>query len=255
MKLITLNIWGGKVFQPLVEFLERNKDVDIFCFQEVYHSETDKTEFHHIRPNIYSEIKQVLTDFNSFYAPAQEGSYNEIQTDFSISFGLAMFVKKTIQIDAHEDVFVFRSKNSKQPGEDSAGIGRNLEHVTFKKNDNTYSVFNLHGLWNGKGKSDTEDRLNQSKRTKEFMSHFKNNKTILCGDFNLMPDTESLAILESGMKNLVKEYGVISTRSSLYTKPLKFADYILTSSNVTVKDFKVLQDEVSDHLPLYIEFE
>lgn len=257
MKLITLNIWGGKVHQPFIDFLKNHQDIDIFCFQEIYYTESDNKEFHGIRPNIYSEIKEVLIDFNSFYAPAQEGTYNEIQTDFHISFGLAMFVKKDIEVKSHEDIFVFRSKNAKQPGEDSAGIGRNLEHVILKNpsNGDVFSIFNLHGLWNGKGKSDTEDRLNQSKKTKEFMANFKKNKTILCGDFNLMPDTESLAILESGMINLVKEHRVTSTRSSLYTKPLKFADYILVSPNIKVIDFKVLQDEVSDHLPLYVEFE
>lgn len=205
---------------------------------------------------IFSDIKEILSpDFEYFYCPAQEGYIGEVAADFDVSFGLSMFIKKTIKIESHEEIFVFRSKNARQPHENNVGVGRNLEHVTFKKDGSTYSIFNLHGLWNGQGKSDTEDRLNQSRKTKEFMNQFKENKTILCGDFNLLPDTESLAILETGMRNLVRDYGVTSTRSSLYTKPLKFADYILTSPNVEVKDFQVLPDEVSDHLALYVEFE
>ncbi len=43
--------------------------------------------------------------------------------------------------------------------------------------------------------------------------------TILCGDFNLMPDTKSIEILETGMQNLVKNYNVTSTRSSFYKNP------------------------------------
>lgn len=270
MKLITPNIWGGKIHQPFLDFLKKYQDVDIFCFQEVYNTNSGVKEFHGIHPNIFQDIKDALPEFDALYAPAQEGVYDDLKVDFDISFGLAMFVKKSITVEKHEDIFVFRSKNAKQPGEDSAGIGRNLEHIVFNtgvapttNDDDTstsavstiYSIFNLHGLWNGKGKSDTEDRLNQSMKTKEFMKNYSTHKTILCGDFNLMPDTESLAILETGMKNLVKEYGVTSTRSSLYPKPLKFADYILVSPDIVVKDFKVLPDEVSDHMALYVDFE
>ena len=68
-------------------------------------------------------------------------------------------------------------------------------------------------------------------------------------------DTESMKVLEKGMRNLVKDYGVTSTRSHFYKKRGKFADYILVSPEVEVKDFKVLQESVSDHLPLYLEFD
>lgn len=56
------------------------------------------------------------------------------------------------------------------------------------------------------------------------------------------------------MNNLVKEYKVTSTRTSYYPKQEKFADYIFTSPDVAVKSFAVLQDEVSDHSPLLVEF-
>jgi exonuclease III len=68
-------------------------------------------------------------------------------------------------------------------------------------------------------------------------------------------DGQSLAILEEGMKNLIKEYGVTDTRSSLYTKPIRFADYILVSPEIRINNFKVLAEEVSDHLPMVLEFE
>lgn len=57
------------------------------------------------------------------------------------------------------------------------------------------------------------------------------------------------------MRNLVKKYHVTSTRSQLYTKPDKFADYILTSPEVIVEEFKVLAEELSDHLPLLLTFQ
>ena len=78
----------------------------------------------------------------------------------------------------------------------------------------------------------------------------------MSGDFNLLPDTQSIKKLENfGLRNLVKEYNITSTRTSFYTKSEKFADYAFVSSEIAVKDFKVLPDEVSDHSPLYLEFE
>jgi len=42
MKLITLNIWGGHMFNPLLEFIQAHQDIDIFCLQEVYHQAPHK---------------------------------------------------------------------------------------------------------------------------------------------------------------------------------------------------------------------
>ena len=254
MKLITLNIWGGKVFEPLMDFLKVHaKNTDIFCFQEVFHTTTKKRISNETRVNIYNEIKNTLSEFQDYYAPAQDGFDYKGAVDFNLSFGLAIFVKNSIHIDEHGEVFVFRARNARK--HDNTSLGKNLEFITFKKDDKKVAVFNLHGLWNGKGKTDTEDRLEQSRKVKEFMNKFDDSKKIICGDFNLLPDTKSLSVLSDGMKNLVNDSGVTSTRSKLYTKPEKFADYILVSPNVNVLRFEVLQDEISDHLPLLLEFD
>jgi endonuclease/exonuclease/phosphatase family metal-dependent hydrolase len=75
----------------------------------------------------------------------------------------------------------------------------------------------------------------------------------MCGDFNLRPDTQSMSIIEqAGVKNLIKEYNISSTRTSLYTKSEKYADYIFISDNLKESEFKVLPDEASDHSALML---
>ena len=44
------------------------------------------------------------------------------------------------------------------------------------------------------------------------------------------------------------------TRSLLKNRP-EIVDYVIVSPEVEVENFKVLNEEVSDHLPLYLEFE
>jgi endonuclease/exonuclease/phosphatase family metal-dependent hydrolase len=115
-------------------------------------------------------------------------------------------------------------------------------------------IANLHGFWIPESKEDTPERLEQSDKIIKFLDSYKHGK-ILCGDFNLNPNTKSMFKLEEEMVNLVKKHNVKSTRSGLHTRKDKFADYILVSKDIKVLDFKVLQDQVSDHLPLFLEFD
>ena len=130
---------------------------------------------------------------------------------------------------------------------------RNLQWLTCRIDDQNYAIMNVHGLWNGQGKTDTPARIAQSQKIRDFMDTIDTPK-ILCGDFNLRPDTESLKMLENDMNNLIKQHNINSTRTSLYPKAERFADYMLTSPDITVNTFKVLKDEVSDHAPLLVDF-
>lgn len=241
MKIISLNTWAGRVNGLLMEFFRQNSDVDIFCLQEVYHEAEGKEP--DARPeenhNLFADIQGILSDHVGYFRPA-----------FDDFYGQALFVRKGIPLDEEGDIFIYTEDNPQERGLHS----RNLQYVRLQIDGKPTIIANVHGLWNGKGKTDTPDRLAQSQRIFDFLSRQPGQK-IICGDFNLSPDTESLAIVERGMRNLVKEYGVTSTRTSFYDKENKFADYILVSPEVTVKDFRVLPDEVSDHAPLLIEVE
>jgi len=140
------------------------------------------------------------------------------------------------------------------PEEDLGNHARNIQYVTLETIRGLITVINFHGLWNGQGKGDSEERLTQSENILNFVKGLSND-FILCGDFNLLPETKSLKMLEEhGLRNLIKEYGITSTRTSFYTKPERYADYIFTTKGMEVKEFKVLPEEVSDHSALLLEF-
>jgi endonuclease/exonuclease/phosphatase family metal-dependent hydrolase len=244
MKLITLNIWGGRQWNPFVDFLKKYSDVDIFLFQEVHNNATPLTKWQdNVNEHSYSHIIQILPGHNSYHAPS-----------ILEEWGLATFVKNSIVVETHGNVFVFRTKDAYIHA-DAATIPKNIHHITFDLDGRKTTIINFHGLWNGKGKTDTEDRIKQSQKVIDFIKGIEGD-VILSGDFNLRPDTESLKMIERelNLKNLISEHGITSTRTSFYTKDEKFADYILTSPTVQVKDFRVLPEEVSDHAALYLEF-
>lgn len=252
MKLITLNTWGGTIYDPIVRFIAENADTDIFCLQEVFHTESDQTVIEReARADLFKALTALLPDHVGYFASCQDGLQpGGVPADFHLQFGLATFVKKSITVRSYYDMFVFRDKDA-CVGNDLRTMGRNIQCLELLDSGVAWSIINFHGLWNGQGKSDTDDRISQSKKVRENYERLEG-KRILCGDFNLLPETESLRILGDGMRDLIAEYGVSSTRSSLYTKPLKLADYIFTSPEVEVERFEVLQDEVSDHLPLLL---
>lgn len=253
MKLVSLNIWAGREFGPLMKYvLDQSRDTDIFCFQEVFDTTTSrKTVNKYYRANIFSELQKVLPDHTGYFAPVQDGCDFNGPVDYSIQWGLAMFVRRSLNVDSTGEIYLFGSRNSRK--EDNSSIPRNLQYVHLDVGGQDYTVAHFHGLWNGRGKTDTEDRIQQSKKVKEFLEGVKGKK-IVCGDFNLLPDTESLLILEDNLVNLIKTGRITSTRSSLYQRPEKYADYTLVSFDVKIEGFAVPQIEVSDHLPMELKF-
>lgn len=241
MKLISLNVYGGRIREPLFEFLKYQKDVDIFCFQEVYHNAPDQLFALKGTPdfNLFSSLKNALTNHNAFFRPSIFGC-----------FGIALFIKKGIEVVAENSFPIFENPNYIRG---QGNHTRVLQWADCVAQDKEYHIAHFHGHWTKDGKGDSPERLKQSRIVKKFIDTI-NKPKILCGDFNLRPDTKSLAILEEGMIDLIKTYNIISTRPRSYDKGERYADYMLVSSDIQIIDFKVLPDEVSDHSPLYLNF-
>lgn len=253
MKIITLNTWGGRAGrEPIFAFLEKYRgETDVFCFQEIWSAPYEHLQgepagglaIDHERIMVrgMQEISARLPDYVVFFHPHHLDNY-----------GLMMLVKKELTVTEHGDVFVHKHRGY-VPEDDVGKHARNIQYTTLDNNGKPFTIINFHGLWNGMGKTDTVDRIEQSKNILDFTQGLKGD-FILCGDFNLLPDTESIRMLEqSGLRNLIKEYGVTSTRTSFYTKPEKFADYVFVTPSVKVADFAVLPEEVSDHAALMVE--
>ncbi len=243
MKIITLNTWGGKIKEPLISFLKTHKDTDVFCFQEVFHDAAKKTrgDFGDAHFDLYNEMQSLLPEMSGYFCPTVDDYY-----------GIATFVRKSLVVQASGDITIYDNPEYSGQG---GNHNRKAFWVEVDYGGRAISVLNVHGLWNGNGKTDTPDRIEQSKRIRNFMDSVKDGQ-IICGDFNLLPETESLFILEQGMQNLIKEYNITSTRTSFYTRAEtsgKFADYIFASPDIKIIDFAVLPDEVSDHTALFVE--
>ena len=103
------------------------------------------------------------------------------------------------------------------------------------------------------GKGDSEDRLEQSNNILKAVAQMDTSH-IICGDFNLRPDTQSLQMIASNRQDLIQTHGITSTRTSHYPKTERYADYLFASHDLQIRNFSVLPEEVSDHAALLIDF-
>lgn len=244
MKILCLNTWGGRLTDPLVAFLKQHDDVDVFCFQEVYNEAHGKdTIWLDTNLDLLTDLKRALPNYYCYYDP-----------HLSDYWGLAMFIKKGHVVKEQGEWFVHKHKGHDYEREKIGHTAKNVQYVTLEDvKGKKVTVINFHGLWNGNGKGDSPERLEQSQELLDFCKRLTNSY-VLCGDFNLLPESESLLMIERfGLRNLIRENNITSTRTSLYPKEGRFADYAFISDGVELTSFTVLPDEVSDHAPLEIE--
>jgi exonuclease III len=251
MQIISLNTWGARAgIDNLLAFFEHHKDVDVFCLQEIWNGGEHMLDtsaagrgMEHVDTKLLTKIAAVLDGHVAYFRPS-----------FFDFWGLTIFVKIDIRVREEGERFIYQERGYISE-HDIADHARHLQYITIDAADGPRTIINLHAAWQANGKDDTPARLLQSNNIVEFTKTL-NHPFILCGDFNLLPTTKSIQILEStGLRNLIREYGITSTRTSFCTKPIRFADYTFVSPELRISNFQILPDEVSDHSAMYLECE
>jgi endonuclease/exonuclease/phosphatase family metal-dependent hydrolase len=249
MRIITLNTWAGREKNAFLDFL-KNNEADIFCFQEVFRGSDEKTQpllaaFKGADVNLYKNIAASLPGHSGLFTPLIGESY-----------GLAMFVKNNVSITESGHVLLHENDQYTPESAHISDHTRRLQWVKIKDGDREVCVFNVHGYWTREG-VDTKHSLIQSDKIKHFLS-LSSAPKILCGDFNLMPQTKSIRMFSENpapLANLPLIHNIEHSRTDLCNFPKKFlVDYIFTSPDIAAKRFAVLPDVVSDHAPLLMEF-
>ncbi|MFA9262554.1 MAG: endonuclease/exonuclease/phosphatase family protein [Undibacterium sp.] len=231
MKLLFLNLWHGKLIEPISDFLASQSSVDVFCFQEADAA-------------IIDHIETVLPD------------YVFIRAEKPIDERNAYFLATAIRSEAS----VITSTPVAE-SVDQAGFGL---LVYFEYQGKQFSVLNVHGIAHVTPgmdtKQDVPSRILQSETFLSAVSD-RNNPIIIGGDFNLLPDTESVDLFRrAGYRDLIREYSILTTRNHLAWdrfpgEDFKYSDYVFLSPYLAVREFSVLDIEVSDHLPMIVEVE
>ncbi len=257
MKLISLNI-GIKIdnTKEVLEFLNEEKS-DIIALQESMRP-FDNNVYKQYR--IGADIKNNLNDTHKyeFFAPlfiTKEITKNgNTYLDFGGDVEQGTQILSKLPIQRASNNFYY---NNYSYGFDATKFKehdwcRSFQVTVLNYSDNKrLKVINIHGIWNGTRLGDNRT-INQSKSLIDEVKK-DNIPVIIVGDFNLLPESESIKMIDVHLKNLSTKYNIKTTRGS--DRESSVVDYIFVSDKIKVNDFKVLDTNISDHLPLILDFD
>ena len=119
------------------------------------------------------------------------------------------------------------------------------------------SVGHFHGLRDPAGKGDTPVRARQTARAIDLFGRTwqRDGAAVLAGDFNLLPNSAAFPqFRQAGLHDLIDHHGITDTRTALYEKSQRFADYMLVSQDLLGARFDVpATPVVSDHRALILD--
>lgn len=265
MRIVSLNAWGGRVWDPMIPFLAE-VDADVLCLQEVVRTpgagrrwltyRGDGAELPQ-RANLYDEIRDAHPGHDAGFYPAAGGELFDGDAVFRSEFGLATFVRNSLPVVGTALGFVHGDFSLDSWGEHPRPRNAHCVRLFDTAGGAPIVVAQLHGLRELSGKQDTPHRRTQAEELVRLIRAVwrPGERLVVCGDLNLLPGSETFAILGAlGLGDLVTGRGFTDTRTSYYAKDNRYADYLLVTPNVDVRRFEVIATpEVSDHRPLLLD--
>ncbi len=243
IKILTLNLFEGGLFWENIRTFLLREDFDILCLQEAFNGDVHQPpSFQSIR-----RLNALLPGFYSYYSPelfeiwphGQGDGGNLIYSRFPLSQERTIFL--------HKD---YQKIHRPQREDDFSHYPKNLQHVVATIGEKKLHVCNMHGIWGLDG-GDTSERLLMSDRiVKEIAGK---SPLILTGDFNLKPNTQTIAHIEKHLRSLFAGEMETSFNMRHKTNPgyaTAVVDMMFASTDIKVVEKKVCQDDVSDHVPL-----
>ena len=252
ISLLQLNINSDNYWDTLIPFLTTH-NFDIMQMQEVTGKDTHVGNIHSQR-DVYKELQHVLGNkYNSELMITQR--YASSPDGYLAN---ATFYKKDYKLLAKQFIIIHGNKELLPPDAQYYGdIGRGLIHLTLLVNDKPISFLNLHGAW----AKTTKEQPHQTEQSKKLLSYLQSVRTpfIFSGDLNLDPEQPMIQKISKLARNLVNENKVTTTlnprthRAKHLFPPGAAVDYIFVSNDLSVTNFQVLNEDLSDHLGLTVE--
>jgi endonuclease/exonuclease/phosphatase family metal-dependent hydrolase len=241
VKVLQLNAWGGRLEQQVIDLM-RHERPDIVCLQEIIDIAGKAAFF----PGI-TELQQVCGFAHAFHSPVF--SFNFMQR--TAHFGNAILSQ--LPFESTETIFTnLEYKPDFDFDTDDYNI-RNLQHAVIDIGKTKLNILNHHGHHIHQHKNGDTQTLRQMQQIADYVGTLEG-PVILCGDFNLAPQSESLGKINGLLANLSLTYKLKTTRNQL-TPKTEVCDYVFVNDSVRIHDFRVSPDIVSDHAALIAEFD
>lgn len=238
MKILQLNTWTGRIKGTLLEFF-KNNDFDVICLQEAVWSDNDE-----LLQNFCVTVDQIQEASGLKYS-SKSPNWKLKLADNVMEQGNVILSKDKITVENIKQVH------------GNYGFIKNLAELTdhaytlqMVKLSTGLTVVNHHGYWLPTPIGDQTTIDTMKKVAKELKKI--NGPIVMCGDLNIIHDSPAMRELDF-LRDLTSEYHIDNTLAGLKFTGKVACDHILVSSDIEVKDFKVLDELVSDHKALVVE--
>ncbi len=265
MKLISLNVALFETNnESLYQFLLDQKP-DIVCLQEVALSSDPKVIKDYLSKDFIDKATKKLKHsfFSSTWLSKDFHLKNFHQKeDYFIDFGgwieSGIYIKSKFKILKAVNIFL---KNKLEKLVDwtlwPENEAKSVQVVDLQLPGNKkLRVLNYHGIWT-KEKIGNKETLRACQKINQLATEV-NYPTIIAGDFNLFPDSKSMKVFNKHFISLIDQHNIQTTRpksNELNHLKRNVIDFILITPDIKVNSFEVLDSDVSDHLPLVLEFD
>jgi endonuclease/exonuclease/phosphatase family metal-dependent hydrolase len=242
MKLIQLNLWQGKLGYQISKFLQAEKP-DILCLQEVI--DVSKGD-----GSIFLTVKEILSETglkNVFFSPVFTFNYFNELANFGNCVITNLAIERAETVFTH-DQFIDKLDLPEQGGANM----RNFQHAVLRLSKNKIlNIINHHGYRIPEHKNGDDKSLEQCQLIARYIQSLTG-PTVIAGDFNLVPESESIQQIDKVATNLVAESGIKTTRTN-HSPKTEVCDYVFVR-DLKVESFRMSDSVVSDHCALVLEF-
>jgi endonuclease/exonuclease/phosphatase family metal-dependent hydrolase len=260
MKLLNLNICIKMDNTAAVIDLLRKENPDIITLQECMRWLDDYVfEQYRSWEAIVATLRSVYPYY--FFWPlrtcAAMKKWEKVHRDFGgmVEQGNGILSKFPFVHASNQFIYKHFSQELDWSNWESEDHGRAAQVVHIQTDEGPVQILNVHGIR-------TADRLGDERTIvayKKIVDIAKKNSlpTILTGDFNVLPYTESLVPLAKNYMKLLDIYNIQSTRPAYKNTtniPRYVLDYIFVSDSIQVENFAVRETDISDHFPLICDF-
>ena len=237
-----MNAWTIRLATRIEDMVTKEAP-DIIALQEVFESDADLGFF----PSL-TELADTLRFHHRYHSPVYSIQLMTSKPEFgnAIVSNLAFGDKQT-----H---FTNLEYNPSMSLENDDYNVRNFQHVTIEDQDGRHvHIINHHGYHVPGHKNGNDFTMKACQQIADYATQIEG-PVIITGDFNLLPDSESIQILNKDFRNLTKEYDLETTRTDL-THKSEPCDFIFVNDKVVVNNFYASDVVASDHQGLVLDFE
>ena len=239
MKIMQINLWTGRIKYPLRKFIEEER-VDILCGQEAAWEEGNQEQIE----NLFTTADQIKS-FGGFRDDFRTANMGMRLGSGTMLIGNVVMSRRGL-LEKEEKLV---------HGEPNLEDGKMIDHAYFAQKvvtEDGIVIVNYHGYWKPEPIGDENTVAAMEKVAEMIRGEMR--PVVMCGDLNVVYKSPAMRCLDF-MRDLTEENGIKTTLSGLGFQGEVACDHILVNERVKVKDFRVIDELVTDHKAIVVEIE